>query len=279
MELDWSAMLTPPRTSGFSCSRLSLHCSRACAAETRPAHSRSFLQDRRAWLHLLRTISILLLHPWSSTCSRVVYCLAYARACGNETSWPSTEHSRSHSRTRRFNSARTSGSCNFAAGLMLCVEPAPRYSYNRRLRFATSPSGSPPLVHLTRERAHVLDTANRAPPRDHRSVGVLTATAFSHLAQKPATATPPARTPARSSSCTTSCAALRQCLLVSTRQRPRALAPAHAASRAAAWSCQPLGAARTAPAPAPALRRAPASAPRPRPALAPRSSQPPAPAA
>jgi hypothetical protein len=34
-------MPTPLRTSGFSCSRLSLLCSRTCAAETRPAHPRS----------------------------------------------------------------------------------------------------------------------------------------------------------------------------------------------------------------------------------------------
>jgi hypothetical protein len=44
-------MLTPPRTLGFPCSRLSLHCSRVCAAETWPAHSRSFLQDCRVRLH------------------------------------------------------------------------------------------------------------------------------------------------------------------------------------------------------------------------------------
>jgi hypothetical protein len=130
--------------------------------------------------------------------------------------------------------------------------------------------------HFAKHLSCVLDTAKLASPRDHRGVGVLTATAFPHLVQKPATATPPARAPARSSSCTTSRAALRQRLLMSTRPRPHALAPAHAASRAAAWSCQPPGAARTAPAPAPALRRAPASAPCPRPALAPRSSQPPA---
>jgi hypothetical protein len=41
MEPDWFARLTPPQASGFSCSQLSLHCSRACAAETRPAHPRS----------------------------------------------------------------------------------------------------------------------------------------------------------------------------------------------------------------------------------------------
>jgi hypothetical protein len=52
---DWFAMPTPPRTSGFPCSRLSLHCSRACATETRSAHPRSLRQDHRhAWSHLLR---------------------------------------------------------------------------------------------------------------------------------------------------------------------------------------------------------------------------------
>jgi hypothetical protein len=33
IEPAWFAMPIPPRTSGFPCSRLSLHCSRACAAE------------------------------------------------------------------------------------------------------------------------------------------------------------------------------------------------------------------------------------------------------
>jgi hypothetical protein len=134
---------------GFPAHGLSLHCSRACATETRSAHPRSLLQDRRAWSHLLRAVPILLSHHWTSTYSRVVCCLVRAHACGNKPSWPPVEYSRSHSRTRRFNSAWTSGSCNSAAlptccdairaGLpppsvfALLVEPAPRCSCTDRL--------------------------------------------------------------------------------------------------------------------------------------------------
>jgi hypothetical protein len=113
-------MPTPPRTSGFSCSRLSLHCSRACAIEIRSAHPRSLLQDRRAWLYLLRAVPVLLPHHWLLTCLRVACCLARALACGIEPSRPPAKHFRSHSRMRRFNSARTSGSCNFAALSTCC---------------------------------------------------------------------------------------------------------------------------------------------------------------
>jgi hypothetical protein len=179
---DWFAMPTPSRTSGFFCTRLSLLCSRTCAAEAWPAHPRSFLQERRAWSHLRCAASALLSHHWPSTCSRVVCCFAYARTCGNESSRPLAKHFRSHSRTRRFNSARTSGSCNFAvlstycdtirAGLppplvlrcasnLRCVAPASTSVWmkgarrawlhrisselvmpDRRLHFAASPSGS-----------------------------------------------------------------------------------------------------------------------------------------
>jgi hypothetical protein len=118
---DWFAMPTPSRPTGFSCSRLSLHCSRACAAETRSAHPRSLLQDRRARSHLLRVVPVLLSHHWLSTCSRVACCLACAHACGIKPSRPPAEHSRSHPRTRRFRSARTSRSCNFAA-LSICCD-------------------------------------------------------------------------------------------------------------------------------------------------------------
>jgi hypothetical protein len=65
-EPDWFAMPTPPRTSRSSCLRLILLCSRACAAETRSAHSRSFLQNRRAWLHLLCAAPALLSHQVNS---------------------------------------------------------------------------------------------------------------------------------------------------------------------------------------------------------------------
>jgi hypothetical protein len=162
---DWFATLIPSRPSGFSCSRVELP---------------------------------LLRHSWLLICSCVACYLARAHAYGNEPSWLLVKHFRSHSRTCRFNSARTSRSCNFTVGLALRIEPAPRYSctdrlaavqlllpsspcYNRRLRFTTSASGSPPLVHPTSERARVLDTA----------------IAFPHLAQKLFTATPPARAVAR----------------------------------------------------------------------------------
>jgi hypothetical protein len=120
MEPDWFAKPIPPRTLGFSCSELNLHCSRACAAETRSAHPRSLLQDRRAWLHLWRTVPVLLSHHWPSTCSRVACCLARAHACRIEPSRLLTKHFRSHSRTRRFGSARTSGFCNSVALFTCC---------------------------------------------------------------------------------------------------------------------------------------------------------------
>jgi hypothetical protein len=99
---------------GFPAHRLSLHCSRACAAETQSVHPRSPLQDRRTRSHLLRTVLVLLSHHWLLTCSCMSCCLARALACGIETSQLLAKHFRSHSRTRRFSSARTSGSCNFA---------------------------------------------------------------------------------------------------------------------------------------------------------------------
>jgi hypothetical protein len=131
-----------------------------CATETRPAHPRSFLQDRRARLHLLYTTPVLLSHHWLLTCSRVACCLARAHACGIEPSRPLAKHFRSHSRTRRFYSARTSGFCNtvplstccdtIKAGLPplsvlrcasnpRCVTPAPTAS----CRCVASPSNSP----------------------------------------------------------------------------------------------------------------------------------------
>jgi hypothetical protein len=99
---------------------LSLLYSRTCAAETRPAHPRSFLQDRHAWSHLLRAVLVLLPHPWPSTCSHVACCPARAHACGIEPSRPLAKHFRSHPRTRQFNSAQTSGSCNSAVLSTCC---------------------------------------------------------------------------------------------------------------------------------------------------------------
>jgi hypothetical protein len=78
----------------------------------------------------------LLTHPWLLTCSRVTCCLARAHAYGIESSQLPVEHSRSHPRTHQFNSTRTSGSCNFAAGLVLRVGPVPRYSCPDRLAAA-----------------------------------------------------------------------------------------------------------------------------------------------
>jgi hypothetical protein len=88
MEPDWFTMLIPSRPSGFSCS----------------------------WVELP-----LLTYPWLLTCSRVACCLARAHACGIEPSWPLAKHFRSHSRTRQFDSARTSGFCNSAA-LSICCD-------------------------------------------------------------------------------------------------------------------------------------------------------------
>jgi hypothetical protein len=102
---------------GFPAHRLSLHCSRACAAKTRSAHPCSLLQDRRTRSHLLCTVPVLLSHHWLSTCSRVACCLARALACGIEPSRPLAKHFCSHLRTRRFNSAQTSRSCNSVVSL------------------------------------------------------------------------------------------------------------------------------------------------------------------
>jgi hypothetical protein len=49
---------------------------------------------------------------WLLICSRVARCLARTHACGIEPSRPLAKLFRSHSRTRRFNSARTSGFYN-----------------------------------------------------------------------------------------------------------------------------------------------------------------------
>jgi hypothetical protein len=76
---------------------LSLLCSHACAAETRSAHPRSLLQDRRARSHLLHTVPVLLSHHWPLTCSCVARCLARAHAYGIEPSRPLAKHFRSHS--------------------------------------------------------------------------------------------------------------------------------------------------------------------------------------
>jgi hypothetical protein len=74
MEPNWFATLIPSRPSGFSCSQVELP---------------------------------LLRHSWLLICSRVACRLACAHACGNEPSQPLAKHVRLHSRTRRFNSART----------------------------------------------------------------------------------------------------------------------------------------------------------------------------
>jgi hypothetical protein len=138
-ELDWFAMPTPLRTSGFSGSRLSLLCSRTCAAEAGPAHPRSLLQDRRARSHLLHTIPVLLSHHWPLTCSRVACCLARAHACGIEPSRPLAKHFRSHLRTHRFNSARTSGFCNSAALSICCDAIRTGLPLPLVLRYASNP--------------------------------------------------------------------------------------------------------------------------------------------
>jgi hypothetical protein len=156
---------------GFPAHGLSLLCSRACAAETRSAHPRSLLQDRHAWSHLLRAVPVLLSHHWPLTCSRVACCLARALACGIEPSRPPVEHSRSHPRTRRSNSARTSEPCNSAvlstccdtirAGLPpppvlrcasnpRCVAPASTFAWMKGARRAwlhlAPPSSSHPIT-------------------------------------------------------------------------------------------------------------------------------------
>jgi hypothetical protein len=126
---------------GFPAHRLSLHCLRACAVETRSAHSRSLLQDRRAWSHLRCAASALRSHHWLLTCSCVACCLARALACGIEPSRPLAKHFRSHSRTRRFNSARTSVWIKRARRAWLHRTSSEFVMPDHRLCFAASPSG------------------------------------------------------------------------------------------------------------------------------------------
>jgi hypothetical protein len=108
-----SRLLREPQ--GFPAHGPSLLCSRRCIAETHPACPRSYLQGCRAWSHFLCAAPVLPPYPWPLTCSCVACCLARAHVCGIEPSRPPAKHFRSQSRTRRFNSARTSGFCNSAA--------------------------------------------------------------------------------------------------------------------------------------------------------------------
>jgi hypothetical protein len=134
---------------------LNFLCSRTCATETRPAHSRSLLQDRCAWSHLLHTVPVLHSHHWPLICSHVAHCLARAHACGIEPSRPPVEHFHSHSRTCRFNSAQTSGSCNSAAGLVLRIKTALRCSCPDRL-------AAVPLLHPSSPRYNRSSASVRA---------------------------------------------------------------------------------------------------------------------
>jgi hypothetical protein len=125
---------------GFLAHGLNLHCSCACAVETRSAHLRSLLQDRRAWLHFRCATSALLPHQRPPTCMRVVGCLAYARACGNELSRPSVLRRASDS--RRVAPASTSAWVKGARRAWLHRISSELVTPDRCLRFAASPSGS-----------------------------------------------------------------------------------------------------------------------------------------
>jgi hypothetical protein len=127
-------MLTPPRTSGFSCSRM-------CATETRRAHPRSFLQDCRAWLHLWCAASALLPHQRPPAGMRVVGCFAYARACRNELSRPSVL--RGTSNPRRAAPVSTSTWVEGARRVWLLRGSFELVTPNRHLRSTASPSDSP----------------------------------------------------------------------------------------------------------------------------------------
>jgi hypothetical protein len=115
IESNWFAMLAPSRTSGFSCSRVELP---------------------------------LLSHPWFLTCSRVACCLAHALAYGIEPSRPLAKRFRSHSRTRRFNSAQTFGFCNFVVHPTccdtICLPPKPSLLPFRSLARALAARTSAP---------------------------------------------------------------------------------------------------------------------------------------
>jgi hypothetical protein len=119
---------------------LNLHCSHACAAETWPAHSHSFLQDRRVWLHLRCAASALLPHQRPPICLRVVGCLN-ARACGNELSRLSVL--RHASDPRRAVPASTSTWVEGARRVWLLRGSSELVTPSRRLRSAASPSDSP----------------------------------------------------------------------------------------------------------------------------------------
>jgi hypothetical protein len=137
---------------------LSHLCSRACAAETRPAHPCSLQQDRCAWSHLLRAVPVLLSHHWLLICSRVACCLARALACGIEPSRPLAKHFPSHSRTRQFNSVRTSVWMKRARRAWLHRISSELVTPDRRLRFAASPSDMP------RHNRHLYFREDRGPP-------------------------------------------------------------------------------------------------------------------
>jgi hypothetical protein len=86
---------------------------------------------------------VLLPHQRPPTCLCVVCCFAYACAYGNVPSRPLAKHFRSHSRTRRFNSARTSVWMKRARRAWLHCISSELVTPDHRLRFAASPSDLP----------------------------------------------------------------------------------------------------------------------------------------
>jgi hypothetical protein len=159
---------------------------------------------------------VLLPHHRPPICLRVVGCFAYARACRNELSRPLAKHFRSHSRTRRFDSARTSGFCNSVALFTCCdairvdLPPPPVLRYASNLRcVASAIRTSAPHYSSSSAAGPVLASAlphrSRARPNRVRSwpASRLAYTARLLLARCHATAAaPPAPAPR---ACTVSC--------------------------------------------------------------------------
>jgi hypothetical protein len=135
-------MPSPPRTSGFSCSRLSLHYSRACAAETQSAHPRSppcrIATPGRISYALFPYCS----HTTGPYPARAWPVALHARMPA-ESSRPLAKLFRSHSRTRRFNSARTSVWMKRAGHAWLHHISSELVTADRCLHSATSPSDLP----------------------------------------------------------------------------------------------------------------------------------------
>jgi hypothetical protein len=206
------------------------------------AHLQSLLQDRHAWSHLLRAASALLPHQRPPTCMRVVSCLAYARACRNESSRPSVL--RHASDPRRAAPASTSAWMKGSRRAWLHL--APPSSSHRVAAFASPPllpacraiTASPPL-------RGPWSACIRAVPStafSSTASGVLHVRLYCSRADPPAAATLQllpygACSPCTPSPYTLSPCTLAQLLLLFLLPDPRSLRPCRAAPAHARAAC------------------------------------------